>query len=141
MPPPQQCHIQGTSETYAATCGNPRSLTSLNGGLGSNLPPHGYQSGLFPLSYKGNSKRLPFIKENQTAQDNEFSRCRSLGSLKSFLCCALLLSRASIHSFLTALSQGPSGVATGAEGLAASSPFVSILVSLRTHHRWGQLDG
>ena len=53
-----------------------------------------------------NIKRLLLIKENQISQVKEFSaflcmrRCKSLGSLKSFLCYAPQLSGASILCFL-----------------------------------------
>ena len=52
-----------------------------------------------------NTKRLMIIKENQISQINEFSaflymgRCKSLGSLRSFLWCAPQLSEASILCF------------------------------------------
>ena len=82
------------------------------------------------------------------AQVNEFStflrmgRCKSLGSLKSFLCYAPQLSGASVL-FLLILSppQGAQlGMAAMAEGLAVGSlaarkPFVTMLSSRRAHHR------
>ena len=64
-----------------------------------------------------NFKRLLLIKENPLSGVKEFSafvcmgRCKSLGSLKSFLCYAPQLSGASILCFL-------------------------ILSSFRAHHRW-----
>ena len=60
-----------------------------------------------------NIKRLPLIKENQIAQVKEFSpflcmeRCKSLGSLKSFLAYIFQLSGASILQFFHVLYPTP----------------------------------
>ena len=64
------------------------------------------------------------IKEKQISQDNEFSaflckeRCKSLGSLKSFLSYASQLSGASF-SYLELPWGSPSGVGSGCSLIAA----------------------
>ena len=76
-----------------------------------------------------NIKRLLLIKENQISQVNEFTaflclrRCKSLGSLKSFLGCA---PQGQYPVFLHSASAlgGHLGVATVAKGLMAATSFV-----------------
>ena len=59
QPTPQPCRIQDTSVTYTTAPGNTRSFIPTEQGQGSNLYPHGSQSG--PLTTEAQRELLPLI--------------------------------------------------------------------------------
>ena len=75
-----------TSSSRESISSNPEKTTPKRRGKGP-----GYMELLQQMTGRPNTKRLLLIKENQITQVNEFStflcmgRCKSLGSLKSFL--------------------------------------------------------